>query len=298
MSEEPNAVPFVIPEANTDHIKRKTFDIAYANVSPAQKLDIYLPAEGNGPFPVIVSIHGGAFMAGDKHDVQVLPMLKALEHGYSVVSINYRMSGEAKFPALVHDVKAAIRWIRANAKTYLLDPDKIATWGGSAGGYLSLMAGVSAGVPELEDMSLGNADQRCDVQAVVAWFPPTDFLKMDEQLAESNMAPNADEAHNGSHSPESLLLGKQITLIPDLVRAANPETYIHADMPPFFIQHGIQDAIVPHQQSVNIAAKLTSVLGADKVALQLLPGAGHGDAQFETEENLKLVIGFLEKYLR
>lgn len=298
MSEEPNAVPFVIPEANTDHIQRKTFDIAYANVSPAQKLDIYLPAEGNGPFPVIVSIHGGAFMAGDKHDVQVTPMLKALEHGYSVVSINYRMSGEAKFPALVHDVKAAIRWIRANAKTYLLDPDKIATWGGSAGGYLSLMAGVSAGVPELEDLNLGNADQPCDVQAVVAWFPPTDFLKMDEQLAESNMAPSADEAHNGSHSPESLLLGKQITLIPDLVRAANPETYIHADLPPFFIQHGTKDNIVPHQQSVNMAAKLTSVLGADKVTLQLLPGAGHGDAQFETGENLKLVIGFLEKYLR
>ncbi|MBN2394643.1 MAG: alpha/beta hydrolase [Anaerolineae bacterium] len=118
MSELQSTVPFVIPEANTTHIKRKRFDLAYVPISPAQKLDIYWPAEGHGPFPVIVSIHGGAFMGGDKRDVQLVPMLEGLERGYAVVGVNYRMSGEAKFPALVHDVKAAIRWIRANAAAY------------------------------------------------------------------------------------------------------------------------------------------------------------------------------------
>ena len=89
------AFPEPIPAAETAHIERKMFDLAYADLSPAQALDIYWPAEGNGPFPVILSIHGGAFMGGDKRDVQVTPMLAGLQRGYAVVAINYRMSGEA-----------------------------------------------------------------------------------------------------------------------------------------------------------------------------------------------------------
>ena len=256
MSETHYAVPLAIPLAQTAHIRRKMLDIPYATLSPAQRLDIYWPEEGNGPFPVIISIHGGAFMGGDKGDVQVTPMLEGVKRGYAVVSINYRMSGEAKFPALVHDVKAAIRWVRANADRLLFDPDRIATWGGSAGGYLSLMAGVSAGVADLEDLNLGHPDRSSGVQAVVDWFGPTDFLKMDEQLAESNMEPPEEFSHSGANSPESLLLGRKITEIPELVREANPETYITSNAPPFFIQHGDCDDTVPHQQSVNLAAKL------------------------------------------
>ncbi len=298
MSEAHYAVPFEIPAARTDYIKRKMFDITYADLSPTQKLDIYWPEEGDGPFPVIVSIHGGAFMGGDKRDAQLTPMLEALKRGYCVVGVNYRMSGEAKFPALVQDVKAAIRWIRANAKSYLFDAERIATWGGSAGGYQSLMAGVSAKVSELDDLSLGNPEQPCHVQAVVAWFPPTDFLKMDEQLAESGMAPAPEFSHSGANSPESLLLGKKITEIPELVRAANPETYIHSHVPPFFIQHGTKDNTVPHQQSVNFARKVGNVCGSDRVIHELLDDARHGDPQFETPENLKKVLDFLDKHLK
>jgi acetyl esterase/lipase len=298
MSEPHYALPFEIPPARTDHIKRKMFDLAYADSSPSQKLDIYWPEEGDGPFPVIVSIHGGAFMGGDKRDVQLTPMLRALKRGYCVVGVNYRMSGEAKFPKLIHDVKAAIRWIRANAELYLFDPNKIATWGGSAGGYQSLMAGVSTNVPELDDLSLGNAEQPCDVQAVVAWFPPTDFLKMDEQLAEFGMAPPEEFSHSGSNSPESLLLGNKITLIPELVRSANPETYIHPKVPPFFIQHGKVDDIVPHQQSVNFAARVRQIAGDERVTLELLEGAGHGDPKFDSAKNVKKVVDFLDRYLK
>lgn len=237
-------------------------------------------------------------MGGDKRDIQITSMLKALQRGYCVVGINYRMSGEAKFPKLIHDVKAAIRWIRANAELHLFDPDKIATWGGSAGGYQSLMAGVSTHVPELDDLSLGNPNQLCDVQAVVAWFPPTDFLKMDEQLADSDMAPPEEFSHSGSNSPESLLLGNKITLIPDLVRSANPETYIHADVPPFFIQHGTKDNIVPHQQSVNFAAKVKEIAGDERVTLELVEGAGHGDPKFDSAKNVKKVLDFLDQHLK
>jgi acetyl esterase/lipase len=298
MLEPHYAVPFTIPEAKTEHIARKMFDLPYAGWSPAQKLDIYWPAAGNGPFPVILSLHGGAFMGGDKRDVQLTPMLTGLERGYAVVSINYRMSREAKFPALVQDVKAAVRWVRANRENYLFNPERIAAWGGSAGGYLALMLGVSAGVPELEDLSLGNPQHPCHVQAVVDWFGPTDFLKMDQQLTETGMAPKPGEAHSSPGSPESLLLGKTITSVPELVRAANPETYIRPGAPPFFIQHGLKDDTVPHQQSVNIAAQLTQVLGSDHVTLELLENARHGDPQFESPSNVIKVLDFLDRYLK
>lgn len=286
------------PRANTDHIRRKFLDLAYASGSPAQKLDIYLPDQGGGPFPVIVSIHGGAFMGCDKTDIQVMPMLEGLKRGYAVVAVNYRLSGESRFPALVHDVKAAVRWIRANAGRYSLHPGKIAAWGGSAGGYLSSMLGVSADVWELEDLSMGNPDQPSAVQAVVDWFGPTNFLKMDEQLSACGLAPQADQRHNGANSPESMLLGGKITEIPEKVRVANPETYIRQGTPPFFIQHGTQDAIVPVQQSIEFAVKLRQVMGADKVQLELIEAAAHADPMFESPQNVSSILDFLDQCLK
>jgi hypothetical protein len=163
-------------------ISRKYLDLSYAEQSNAQKLDIYLPEEGKGPFPVILSVHGGAFLGGDKRDGQLIPMLKGLEKGYAIVSINYRLSGEATWPAQILDCKAAVRWIRAHAGDYKLDPERIAAWGGSAGGHLSAVLGTSGDIPELEDPDQGNAAYSSRVQAVVDWFGPTDFLEMDPHL--------------------------------------------------------------------------------------------------------------------
>ena len=224
-------------------------------------------------------------------------MLEALERGYAVVGVNYRMSGEAKFPALVYDVKAAVRWIRANAATYKFDPGRIAVWGGSAGGYQALMAGVTAGVPELDDLNLGNPEQSSDVQAVVAWFPPTNFLLMDVQLAESGLIPGDKEDHSAADSPESLLLGWKITDVPDLVRAANPETYIRPGAPPLLIQHGLLDDTVPYQQSATFAATARAILGEARVTLDLFPGARHGDPAFGAPENVAKVLEFLDGVL-
>jgi acetyl esterase/lipase len=273
---------------------RQIRDIAYASLSFAQKLDIYLPNNGEALKPVIVSIHGGAFMEGDKADSQVLPMLEGLRQGYAVVSVNYRMSGEAKFPALVQDVKAAIRWIRANANQYRFDSQKIAAWGGSAGGYLATMLGVTGEIGEFDDPKLGNPDQSSNVQAVVTWFAPTDFLKMDEQLIARHLRPSPGNEHNGPSSPESLLLGEQIIKIPELGKIANPEIYIGANVPPFLIQHGTCDDIVPVDMSIHFAAKLPP----DRVELELLEGAGHADPCFETSENIERVLSFLGQHLK
>lgn len=286
------------PAADTSFVKRRFLDIAYADLLPSQKLDIYLPNEGSGPFPVIIAIHGGAFMGCDKADMQVLPMLAGLRRGCAVVSINYRLSWQAKFPALVQDGKAAVRWIRANASRYSFDASKVAAWGGSAGGYLATMLGVSAGLDKLEDLSLGNPHQPCDLQAVVSWFGPTNFLNMDALLAESGLLPPEGFRHSEANSPESLLLGAQITTIPDQVRIANPETYIRPSAPPFFLQHGRADAVVPFQHSLQLAEKLKQSIGEDRVQLELLEGASHADPRFESPENVNKVLDFLDKYLK
>jgi acetyl esterase/lipase len=292
------ALQFVHPPANVEHIKRKYLDLPYAYLSSAEKLDVYLPDEGEGPYPVILSIYGGAFMGGDKSDGQVVPMLEGLKRGFAVVALNYRLSWEARFPALVQDVKAAVRWIRANAAKYPFDKGKIAAWGRSAGGYLASILGTTDCVKDLEDLSLGNPDQPCDVQAVVDWFGPTDFLTMDELLTEGGLPPEAGMEHNGVNSPESLLLGAQITKIPERVKAANPETYITPAAPPFFIQHGTKDATVPVQHSIGLAAKLGQIIGEDKVILELIDGADHEDPRFETPENVQKVFAFLDRTLR
>ena len=296
MGPPPGGMPkgFKPPSTDVSYIKNKHLNISYAKLSPAQKLDVYLPEGATDKVPVIVTVHGGAFMFGDKRDGQVKPMLEGVKRGYAVVSVNYRMSGEAKFPANINDVKAAIRWIRANAEKYHFDPDKIAIWGGSAGGNLSSLAGTSGDVKELEDLSLGNAAYSSRVQAVVDWFGPTNFLKMDEQFRETgNGTPN----HSDADSPESKVLGKKISEIPDIVKAANPETYITPDGPPFFIEHGTKDGTVPTQQSKEFYAKLVNVLGQEKVSIKLLEGAKHGGPQFEEPANIDLVFKFLDKQL-
>jgi acetyl esterase/lipase len=285
-------------EAYTHHIKRRYLNILYANLSLLQAMDIYLPDEGEGPFPVILAIHGGGFMGCDKRDLQLVPALEGLKRGYAVVALNYRLSWEAIFPGMVKDVKAAVRWVKANASWFYLDAEKIAAWGGSAGGYLSTMLGVTANVPELEDLSFGYAEQPCNVQAVVDWYGPTDFLKMDEQLEANGLKPLEGMEHSGQDSPESLFLGAKITEIPEKVKLANPETYIHKDIPPFLIQHGKRDATVPFQQSQLLAEKIEKICGKGKVTLELFDDFEHGDRRFESPVNVPRVLDFIDQCLK
>jgi acetyl esterase/lipase len=153
-------------------------------------------------------------------------------------------------------------------------------------------------VPQLEDLALGNAAYSSAVQAVVDWFGPVDFLKMDEQLAASGLAPAPEFAHSGPNSPESLIMGRPIMEIPEVVRAASPATYLHTGAPPFFIQHGDRDDVVPYQQSVDFAAQARALLGPDGVKLDILPGARHADGAFVTPDNLRKVLDFLDQSLR
>lgn len=280
---------------DTSQIKRKWLDIEYAKNSPAQKLDVYLPNEGEGLFPAIVFFHGGAFQFGDKADGQVTAAFDGVNRGYAIVSVNYRMSGEATFPAYINDAKAAIRFLKANAAKYKLNPNKIAVWGNSAGAHIAALVATSCKAPELEDLSQGNETQNSCVQAAVDWFGPIDFLAMDEQFKKSG---EGKANHSEANSPESLIMGGKITDIPDKVKRANPTVYISNETPAFFIQHGTADNRVPTEQSINFAADLEKVIGKEKVTLELLEGAGHGGAQFEEKSNVDKVFQFLDKYLK
>jgi len=284
-----------IPPADVSHICRKWLDIPYASLSPSQNLDIYLPDNGDGPFPVIMYLHGGAFSIGDKRDIYVLNILKTIKRGYALVSVNYRLSGEAIFPAGLQDVKAAIRWVRANSEQYQLDGNRIAVWGCSSGANYAAMICLTDRVAEFEDLSLGNPEYPCNVQAAVDWFGPTDFLKMDEQLEENGFG-LAD--HGAPDSPESRYLGAKISEVPLKVALANPMTYVHETMPPILIQHGRLDDLVPVQQSMMFVEKLEKYVSLDRFEFDIIEGAGHADPLFETDENMERVFSFLDKHLK
>ncbi|NWJ50423.1 MAG: alpha/beta hydrolase [Bacteroidetes bacterium] len=267
-------------------------NIVYAATSSAEKMDIYLPS-GSGPFPVVVLIHGGAFLMGDKSD-EAADAAVLVANGYAAVSVNYRLSGEAQFPAQIQDCKAAVRFLRANSTKYKLNPDKIASWGGSAGGNLSALLGTSGGISELEGAELGNSTFSSKVLASVDWFGPINFLTMDAEASALGFTIST----NAANSPESLMMGAAVQTIPTQVAKANPTTYITSDDAAFFIQVGDLDRNIPYTQSKNFYNALVTVKGSSTVSFELIAGAAHGGSLFTTTANYAKVISFLNSYLK
>jgi len=173
------------------------------------------------------------------------------------------------------------------------------TWGGSAGGSLSALAGTTGEVKELQDDSLGNAGVSDSVQAVVDWFGPIYFSTMDAQFKALGVTPRMGTTSSAS-SPESQYIGKTVGTAEaeELVKKASPQTYITKDDPAFFIQHGTADTNIPITQSINFSKSLAAELGASKVTYEAIEGAGHGGTQFTTAENLKKVLDFFDSYLK
>jgi acetyl esterase/lipase len=268
------------------------FDIPYATQSRSQQLDLYLPYDGRPPYPVIMMIHGGGWVFGDKRGGIADFGEKLLPRGYAIVSINHRTSDEAKFPAQIQDAKAAVRWIRANAAEYGLDGERIIAWGGSSGGHLAAMLGTTGHVTELEDLSQGNADRSSRVNGVVDVAGPLDFLKMDAQSDESGFTERVIY-HDIDQGPESRLIGGRISQYPERCRAANPMTYIRADNPPFYIRHSRNDPDVPYQQSVALAEALRSVIDEKNVKLDLSETGGHASQP----EDIDGLVAFFRKHL-
>ena len=219
-----------IPYAGTDH-ERQTLDLA-----------LPLKRKNDKPLPVIAYVHGGAWREGSKdHGLNRLHEL--LETGqYAGVSIGYRLSQHAKWPAQIHDCKAAIRWIKANAKKHGLDGSRIAVHGSSAGGHLVAMLGTSAGVLEMDGAIGLHADRSTTVRCVLDYYGPTNFLRMND--FESRLD------HNAADSPESQLIGGAIQKNKKKTLTADPISYVDKGDAPFLIMHGTDDMLVPYNQSV------------------------------------------------
>lgn len=230
----------------------------------------------------------------DKRDIQLVGPLLLLLRGYAVASINYRLSSEAVFPAQIHDVKAAIRCLKARAAEWGLDARSLAVWGSSAGAHLASLAGTSPSVSVLEDKSLGWADEDPSVRAVVSFFGPTDFLMMDRYLTETGAGvPD----HSADNSPESRLIGAPIADVPALVHAADPQTWLTPAVPPFFFAHAPCDPIVPVQHSVMFAARITAIAGSGRARLRFVEGAGHAGKEFDDPALIAEVADFLDQAL-
>ena len=258
-------------------------DLAYVpGGHERQKLDLYLP-QSNVPLPLIINIHGGAFRMGSK---EMGVPTEYLSRGYAVASINYRLSQHAVFPAQIEDGKAAVRWLRANAPKYGLDPNRFAAMGSSAGGHLAAMLGTTGDVPEFD---LGdNLNQSSAVQAVVDHFGPTDFLQMD-----SHRLPNG-QLHDPADSPESQLVGGPIQENREKTARANPITYVTRNDPPFLICHGDADPLVPHHQSELLVAALEKA--GVPVTFYTVKGGGHG--RFNDPKVAELTREFLATQLK
>ena len=295
--EKPDVKIPLLEQPVLEKIARKCLDLPYAAQSVSQKLDLYYPETGGGPFPLVVHVHGGAFMFGTKRDCNLKPMLRVLERGYALASVEYRLSGEARFPAPVYDCKAAIRFLRANAARYRLDAARIGIWGPSAGGYLAAMVGATNHSPAFEDLSMGNAWESSAVQAVVDWCGPCgDFTHMDRQIRENGIG---DDDHDDPCSPESRLLGHAIQQVRELSRLAAPVTHVSRQCLPFLIHHGEADPIVPVQQSLCLAAAVRAAAGEGNVTLRTFPGRGHhGQPWYEEPALTKEVLDFLDIYLK
>ncbi|MEV3973340.1 alpha/beta hydrolase [Streptomyces sp. NPDC050698] len=260
-----------------------TKDLAYAPAQPSTSqghlLDLYVP-RSKEPVPLVIWTAGSAWLAdnGRKDGDKVAAALNP--HGYAVAGVAIRSSSQAQYPAQLYDIKGAIRWLRANAKKYNLDPMRIAIMGASSGGWTTAMAAVTSNNPALEG-NVGVRGPSSAVQAAVPFYPPTDFLQMDAHMPDNCEAFNARmgtaDCHSDARSPESLLLGCALTACPDKVAAANPLTYIgQRRTPPFLILHGEPDALVPYHQSRLLYDKLT-VSGHD-ARLISFPKAAHGTA--------------------
>lgn len=275
-------------------------DVNYCNDTLKKHLlDIYQPKNQKKLTPCIIWIHGGGWGKGHKaEDGSAIDHLELLlKNGYTLVSINYRLSSDSIFPACIYDCKAAIRFIKANAKKYNIDSSKIGVAGPSAGGHLSVFMGTSGGVKEFDNLNLGNANVSSRVNAVLDLFGPTDFYAMDKNVPSTPPDSCTNPLnHNKPNSPEAKLLGCKISDCPELVKKANPLTYISSDDPDFLIVHGSFDCLVSPTCSkmLNEELKKNNI----KSELIILNHAKHGGKEFKTLEIQTIYLNFFNKALK
>jgi acetyl esterase/lipase len=251
---------------------RLLLGVAYAATPGVRQLevDLYLPPAGQAPPPLVVFVHGGGWRVGSRHSVGPLyqdadpsPFEQVAQAGVAVASVDYRLSGEATWPAQLHDVKAAVRWLRGRSADLGIDPDRIAAWGESSGGHLAELLGLTGDDPALEG-DVGMTGPSSAVVAVVAWYAPSDLTALPGDLGVDPRDPATREA---------LLLGAPAIEVPERAAQAAPITHVSPGAPPFLLLHGEADRFVPAVQSVRLHTAL--VEAGVRAELYLYEDADH-----------------------
>jgi acetyl esterase/lipase len=256
-------------------------NVAYAASQPAlgqgHLLDLYLPQHSGAPAPLVIWTHGSGWLAENGREGADIVAAQFNPRGYAVAGVAIRSSANAQFPGQLHDIKAAIRFLRDNAARYRLDPDRFGIMGESSGGWTAAMAAVTGNVRSLEG-DVGGRGPSSRVQAAVPFYPPTDFLQMDRYMLQDGTLFNRifglTNCHADTNSPESKLLGRPIESCPAVVAQANPATYVDRQDPALLILHGQQDLFVPWQQSELLYRTVGAACG--DATLVLFPRGQHG----------------------
>ena len=245
------------------------------------KLNLARPKSGEGPFPAVICIHGGGFRAGSRDGYDQL-CVRLAERGYVAATISYRLAPKHRFPAAVHDTKAAVRWLRAHAPEYRIDPDRIGVTGGSAGGHLAQFLGVTAHVPRFEGEG-GNPGQSSAVSCVVNVYGPSDFTKSYGKSVDA-------------HEVLPLWFGGNLDTHRDLHIQGSPLAWVTPDAAPTLCIHGTEDAYVAHEQAEWLVDKLRAA--TVDAELLSLPGAGHGFKGADAEKADAALFEFLDRRLK
>ncbi len=258
-------------------------DIEYAQVAEhSLKLDLFLPAQ-KARSPLILWVHGGAWRSGSKKD---MPLTELVGEGYAVASVDYRLSTQAKFPAQIHDIKAAVRFLRGHGTDWRLPTKKILIAGDSAGGHLAALVGVSNGHTELEGGVGTNRTQSSEVQGIISFYGGanlTTILKQSTPHGLSVRVPALD-----------LLFGGQPDDVPALAKLASPVFHVDKSDPPLLLLHGDQDPQMPVNQALELAGAYQKVKAP--VQLEIVHGAAHGGVMFYDDERMMLVRNFLKRH--
>ena len=281
--------------ADTAFVRRSFLDLPYMQGGERQTLDIYLPNEGEGPFPVVIDIYGGGWYFGQKSSHKLEPALNLLRRGFAAVSINYSLSWQRAFPAQVQEIKAAIRFVKANAGRYKLDKSRVALMGESAGAHYAALCALSSQAGLLEEPGSPWQGEDSRVRAVIAVYCPSDLGRLAEDFWVMGQQSDLPETGQADSMEGMLFGGRAPREVPELVRLANPVNYITADSPPFLFLHGSEDRVIPIQQSRVLAAELMRACGRGNVEYHVVEGARHDIHDFEREELYDLEADFLRR---
>ncbi len=261
-----------------------TKNVVYAEVGNRKLLlDLYQLRSQKNPY-LIVWVHGGAWRSGSKES----PPLGMLSAGYAIASLDFRLSTEAQFPAQVHDIKAAIRFLRAHASKYGYRHDSVIIWGSSSGGHLVALVGTTNNDPYMEGTEGNYLTESSAVQAVIDFYGPTNFLTILTQSTPHGISVRAPAL--------ALLLGKPVEEVKELAQKASPVFQVDPKDPPMLIVHGDQDIQVPVNQSLELMAAYKK--NALPVQLEIIPGAGHGDNIYYKKEVQNMMVNFLNRVFK